>query len=132
MLLVYTSLTFLSVPVHAIFAKEMVIYTLVPVLTGASIVTHAGWNYSFVGKRTVHAIDKVLAHFLYFYVVAQVTYAPSLATIPVYVTFLWVCYLYYFTQLCWLAGGAWKPWHATVHAGGVLACHSYLLTKSLK
>jgi hypothetical protein len=114
----YTSFLFAPVSYYALYKEVWYVAFVFNILFGTSILHHAKYFDTYVGKRYIYLVDKFLAH-----AAVAATMYMSVAEFErvvvghmIYVCgLLWITYVYYIAELSHLPGRQWIPWHASIH-----------------
>ena len=124
-LLQFTSLLFATVTIHAFYVQNIIYHNLSLLITVFSILTH---GYNLAINNYIKKIDKLIAHFTYFYIVCHDTpiiikIQPLIIICPILLFYIWI--------LEYICPNKFILLHAIFHLSSITSLHFYLYYISL-
>jgi hypothetical protein len=91
-ILQFTSLLFTTVLIHAFYLKNIIYYNFSLLIAILSILTH---GYNIEKKNCIKLIDKIVAHFIFFYILLFDTpkiikIQPLIIIFPILLLIIWI------------------------------------------
>lgn len=119
-ILQFTSLLFITVLIHAFYAKNIIYYNFGLLIAILSILTH---GYNLKKKNCIKIIDKIVAHFIFIYILLIDTpkiikIQPLIVIFPILLIIIWIIehiYPQYFILL-----------HSIFHLVSIITLHVHL------
>lgn len=124
---VYTSFL-LGIP--ALFTNILSIKTICTFLCPVSVLHHAGYYHSYVGKHAVLVTDRLLAYALAFTTTAHAAKQNQSPLTGIYwVTFSYVVLIYFVTGATHIPGTKGDIWHGTMHTACFIGLMALIATQ---